>query len=141
MILPNGKPLTPEETVGMITSDAGRKEFKGVVRMHGKTSDREYDVELLMANGEIMAMEVTFLGEDTLRGKKALAELKKLGGSEGELTFIRFKTGDATRNLFSDNARSLLDIKTKVLLDDLKIRIKTADTTRPSAERMYFVFD
>lgn len=123
MKLPLGKPLTLEEAGQFVKSRKDRGRFNGMVEMKGTVEGGEYKIELLMANGEVVAMEISGISETTLLGDKALREMETLGGSEGDLKLVSFR-GEDMDKIKKDNAEALLQ-KT-IMLEDFRIKIKTA---------------
>jgi hypothetical protein len=121
MKLPPGKPLTIGEADQFVKSRKDRGQFNGIVRMKGTTEGRGYEVELLMAEGEIAAVEITGLSETPIQGDRALAEMERLGGSEGELNIISLWNANLSQ-IKEENKEAMLQ-KT-VMLEDFRIRIK-----------------
>lgn len=130
MKLPTGTPLSLEEAELFIKSRKDRESFNGLVQMHGKIAEKEYIVELLISEGEVIAMEMVGTPWDTpLKGENAMEEIKKLGGSEGDLKLISFRDEDMNK-IIENNVDSLL--KKRVILENFKIRIKPILTKQPS---------
>ncbi|MBM3309285.1 MAG: hypothetical protein FJY77_03440 [Candidatus Altiarchaeales archaeon] len=121
MRLPAGRPLTLEEAELFIKSRENRKLFNGLVQMHGQTSGRGYVAELLMTEGEIIALELAVEDGKQFYGEAALQEIKKLGGSEGDLILVKYSTMEAEKAV-EDNKNALLS--RRVMLEEFKIRIR-----------------
>jgi len=131
MKLPEGKPLTLEEAELFIKSREERNKFKGAIKMKGKTADKTYSLELVMRDGAIAVMEVDEGGKTTA-GDKALEEVKKFGGSEGDLKLLRFNTQES-ENAIKDNPEAVL--QKRIVLEEFRIRIRPATQKEEASEK------
>ncbi|MDD5111003.1 MAG: hypothetical protein PHG85_00490 [Candidatus Altiarchaeota archaeon] len=131
MELPYGEPLTLEEAQVFAMSRKGRQTFNGLMRMHGSIEGKAYTTELLIAEGEVVALELSIEGAEPVYKEAAFEQIKNLAGSEGDLKILRFHQEDMHMTL-SSNSKAVLE--NRIPLETFKIRIKTAPAESQQTE-------